>query len=64
MRVPFIAAWVEPNDNITCQKETPIERNSIQQQIGSVLDLYSTLCKVANISPPENHISDGFLLQT
>jgi len=63
MRVPFIASWVTPNENVTCQEKTPISRNAVQQQLGSVMDVFSTLCQVVNVSPPEGYIMDGFALQ-
>jgi arylsulfatase A-like enzyme len=63
MRVPFIASWVIPNDNLVNQQKTPIARNAIQQQMGSVLDIFATLCQVVDVNPPEGHIMDGFTLQ-
>ncbi|MEN8187756.1 MAG: sulfatase-like hydrolase/transferase [Bacteroidota bacterium] len=63
MRVPFIASWVTPNDKVPCQEETPIARNKVQQQQGSVIDIFSTLCQLAEVSPPEGYIMDGFALQ-
>lgn len=63
MRVPFIASWVLPNDKETCQEKTRIARNKVQQQLGSVIDVYPTLCQVANVSPPEGYVLDGFALQ-
>ena len=63
MRVPFIASWITPNDNIVNQQKTPIARNTIQQQMGSIIDIFATLCQVVNIKIPEQHIVDGFTLQ-
>lgn len=63
MRVPFIASWLTPNDKVSCQEKTPIARNEVQQQLGSVIDVFSTLCQVAKVSPPEAYVMDGFELQ-
>ena len=63
MRVPFIASWVISNENVLSQEKLPIARNAIQQQMGSILDLFPTLCQVANVNAPEGFVIDGFDLQ-
>ena len=63
MRVPFIASWVIPDEKISCQEKTPIARNAVQQQQGTVMDIFSTLCRVANVNYPKSYIIDGFELQ-
>tara|TARA_B110000908_G_C10265307_1_gene463257 strand:+ start:4557 stop:6083 length:1527 start_codon:yes stop_codon:yes gene_type:complete len=63
MRVPFIASWVTPNKKIASQKKVPIAPNTIQHQMGSILDVFSTLCNVANINLPEGYVVDGFDLR-
>ena len=63
MRVPFIASWVSPNEKTSCQEKTPIARNAVQQQQGTVMDIFSTLCQLANANYPEGYIVDGFELQ-
>lgn len=63
MRVPFIASWVSPNRKALCQEKTPIAKNAIQQQLGSVIDIFPTLCQIANVDPPQGYILDGFALQ-
>ncbi|TLP82731.1 sulfatase-like hydrolase/transferase [Maribacter sp. ACAM166] len=63
MRVPFIASWVSRNEKIACQEETPIARNSAQQQQGTIMDIFSTLCHVAKVKPPKDYILDGFNLR-
>jgi arylsulfatase A-like enzyme len=63
MRVPFIASWVSPNEKISCQEKTPIARNAVQQQQGTVMDILPTLCQLANANYPEAYILDGFALQ-
>ena len=63
MRVPFIASWVTPNKNVFSQEKLPIAQNAIQQQMGSVLDIFSTLCQVADITVSQDYITDGFDLK-
>lgn len=63
MRVPFIASWVSPNAKVARQVKTPIAANTIQQQLGTILDIWPTLCKVANLNPPKGYLIDGFALQ-
>lgn len=63
MKVPFIASWITPNNKIFCQKETPITKNEIQHQLASVMDIFPTLCQVANVSIPKKYVLDGFNLQ-
>lgn len=63
MRVPFIASWITPNDNIDIQKRMPIVQNGVQTQMGSIIDLFPTLCDITNISIPEGYIMDGFNLK-
>ena len=63
MRVPFIASWVTPNKDAASQEKLPIAQNAVQQQIGTVLDIFSTLCHVADTNVPENYVTDGFDLK-
>ena len=63
MRVPFIASWVTPNEGISSQAKLPIAKNAIQQQMGSIFDIFSTLCYAANVNMPEGYVVDGFNLQ-
>ncbi len=64
MRVPFIASWVSPNEDATNQQKTVIATNAVQQQMGTILDIFPTLCKVADVAQPKNYITDGFELHT
>lgn len=64
MRVPFITSWVSPNKKAAHQEKTPIAQAGIQEQQGTILDLFTTICEVATIDLPENHVLDGFNLQT
>ncbi len=63
MRVPFIASWIIPNDKASCQVKTPIVRNAVQLQQGTIVDILPTLCQVANVHYPKDYIIDGFELQ-
>ena len=63
MRVPFIASWVSPNKKISCQEKTPIAGNTVQQQLGTIMDIFPTLCQVADMNYPADYILDGFALQ-
>lgn len=63
MRVPFIVSWITPNEEIACQQKTAVAPNAVQQQQGTIMDLFPTLCQVANANHPEGYILDGFELQ-
>lgn len=63
MRVPFIAAWVSPNASTPNQVKLPIVQNTIQEQVGTILDLFPTLTALAGMSNPEDYVLDGFPLQ-
>lgn len=61
MRVPFIASWVLPKNTIL-QNSLPIAKNTIQHQMGTILDIFPTLIKWLNMEKPAQHILDGFSL--
>ncbi|MEJ7768066.1 MAG: sulfatase [Chitinophagaceae bacterium] len=60
MRVPFIAAWVTPDNQSLWQKKLPIPQNEIQQQMGTVIDLFPTITNLVGVSAPKTHVLDGF----
>ncbi len=60
MRVPFIASWVVPNKKAYWQNKLPVAQHAIQQQQGTVMDVFSTVCELVNVTPPDNYITDGF----
>lgn len=60
MRVPFIAAWITPKEKASNQEKLPIQQNGVQEQLGSILDIFPTLSHLTNITPPEGYILDGF----
>ena len=64
MRVPFIASWVSPDINIPLQKNTPVAQGKVQTQMGTILDIFPSLCAVAKIGLPKNHPLDGYDLHT
>jgi arylsulfatase A-like enzyme len=60
MRVPFIAAWVTPDEDANIQQQLRIAKNTVQEQLGSILDIFPTLTKLTNIKTPKDHLIDGF----
>ena len=64
MRVPFIACWGRPDGRNAWQKQWPIQAGGIQQQMGTVMDLYPTLLSLAGTSVPKGYVTDGFNLAT
>lgn len=60
MRVPFMAAWVSPNDQAASQTKLPIAQNEVQVQLGSILDIFPTLSHLAKLTLPQNYILDGY----
>lgn len=59
VRVPFIVSWAKPNPNNKLQKAYPIATNEVQNQMGTIMDLYPTILSVAGIPLPKNHELDG-----
>ena len=64
MRVPFIASWVSPNEDKINQSEWNIDANSVQNQIGTILDLFPTISRLGKAEIPTDVTLDGFDLQT
>lgn len=64
MRVPFIACWAQPDGRNKWQKQLPIQAGGIQQQMGTVMDLYPTLVNLAGAKLPEHYTLDGYDLHT
>lgn len=62
MRVPFIAAWAKPNASNLEQQRLPIAQGTIQTQLGTIMDLYPTILRVAGATNPAGHIYDGYSL--
>lgn len=58
-RVPFIAAWANPDDRNALQRRLPIAVNAIQTQPACVMDLFPTMLNLVGISAPSTHVVDG-----
>ncbi|QDT09794.1 sulfatase [Planctomycetes bacterium K23_9] len=59
MRVPFIAAWAQPNRESKLQQRLPIPNGVIQSAMGNVCDLMPTIMDVAQVDAPKEHLLDG-----
>ena len=60
LRVPFIASWAQRGD----QNKFPIARNHLHtKQIGTVMDIYSTILDVSGAKNPQEHVIDGVSLR-
>lgn len=59
MRVPFIAAWAKPNQQLDCQQQVPIAAGAVQNQPANVCDIFSTVLSVARCDTPNDHPLDG-----
>ena len=56
MRVPFIAGWAKPGK----KNAFPVARGTLHnEQIGTVMDLYSTILETTGAKNPEGHVVDG-----
>lgn len=59
MRVPFIAAWAKPDTNNRWQQSLPISAGAMQQQLGTVMDIYPTVLALAGVKSPAGYALDG-----
>lgn len=64
MRVPFIAAWAQPNAENRHQAQLRIPAGAIQAQMAAVHDLLPTLAALTEFQIPADHAVDGFNLTT
>jgi len=62
MRVPFIAAWAKQDKNNPWQKKMPIPQGAVQNQLGTVMDVYPTVLDLLHIKNPVGHAVDGYSL--
>lgn len=60
MRVPFIAAWAQPNSHSPVQQKLHIPAGAVQTQLASVEDLFPTILRQARIAAPPEHVLDGY----
>ena len=63
MRVPFIAAWAQPQAGNVLQARLPITAGAVQTQVGTVMDILPTVLELAGVSNPANHPIDGASLK-
>ena len=59
MRIPFIAAWAKPNQQVECQQQVPVAAGTVQNQPANVCDIFSTVLSVARCDAPKDHPIDG-----
>lgn len=64
VRVPFIASWGKPDSLSIIQQQLPIPRGSIQQQMGTIMDIYPTLLRLGKSKIPAGYACDGYDLST
>ncbi|MFK7790324.1 MAG: sulfatase [Phycisphaeraceae bacterium] len=60
MRTPFIAAWAKPDASNKWQQQLPIAQGVINQQLGTVMDLYPTILNLVGAKPASGHVVDGY----
>ena len=59
MRVPFIAGWAKPGK----KNSFPVAGGTLHnEQIGTVMDLYSTILETTGAKNPDDHVVDGVSL--
>ena len=59
MRVPFIAGWAKPGK----KNAFPVAKGTLHnEQIGTVMDLYSTILETTGAKSPTDHVVDGVSL--
>jgi len=59
VRVPFIAAWAKPDRKNKWQKELPIQRGNIRQEVGACYDLFPTILELIDFPVPVGETVDG-----
>lgn len=64
MRVPFIAAWAQPDPANPNQQRLPIPAGAIQEQLSSVDDLFPTILSYTGTAAPKGYVVDGTPLET
>jgi arylsulfatase A-like enzyme len=64
MRVPFIAAWAQADNDQPHQQRLPIAAGAIQSQQASVCDIFPTVLQLLALAPPPAHVIDGRPLAT
>lgn len=59
MRVPCIVGWGGNDPDNPAQRRFPVKENRVQEQFGTVMDIYPTVAEVADVKIPSSHIVDG-----
>ena len=59
MRVPFIAAWAQPDPDNPWQQQLPIPAGALQSQVASVCDLLPTIAHLTSAPLPAGYVLDG-----
>ena len=64
-RVPCIIAWARPDRRNPWQKRFPVRRGVITRQMGTIMDVYPTVCAAVGGAPvPPDYPCDGSSLQS
>ena len=58
-RVPFIACWGKQDKKNKWQQKLPIPCNKIQQQMGTIMDVYPTILSLLDITKAKEYPIDG-----
>ncbi|MDR1172580.1 MAG: sulfatase [Bacteroidales bacterium] len=64
IRVPCIVGWAKPNSKNALQKSFPVKQKAIQEQMGTVMDIYPTVLSLAGVKNHDSHVVDGVDLKT
>ena len=64
VRIPFIVSWAKPDESNPLQQKYPIASNTVQMQMGTVMDIYPTVLSLAGVKAPQGRIVDGGDLKT
>ena len=64
-RVPCIIAWARPDRRNPWQKRFPVRRGVITRQMGTIMDIYPTVCAAVGGAPvPPDYPCDGYSLHS
>jgi len=61
-RVPCIVAWARPRRGHPVQSQFPVRENVLTREVGTIMDIYPTLTRLAGVSVPSSHEEDGWNL--
>lgn len=59
VRVPFIAAWAESDPESRCQQRFVINSGEIMSERATIMDIFPTILKLADVDNPKGHAVDG-----